>query len=58
MNRQCTPRETDIEHQISSTYHPQMDGRDERMNQMTKAIVKYLNPEHNDWDVHIHDNKF
>ena len=36
-----------------------MDGRDERMNQIvTKTIVKYLNPEHDDWDVHIHDNKF
>ena len=35
----------------------QIDGCDERMNQIvTNAIVKYLNPEHDDWDEHIHDN--
>ena len=40
-----------IEHQVSSAYHPQTNGLDKRMNQtVTKAIVKYLNPEQ---DEHI-----
>ena len=43
-----------IEHRVSSAYHPQTNGLDERMNQkVTKAIVKYLNPEQDDWDEHI-----
>ena len=43
-----------IEHRVSSAYHPQTNGPDERMNQtVTKAIVKYLNPEQDDWDEHI-----
>ena len=30
------------------------NGLDERMNQtVTKAVVKYLNPEQDDWDEHI-----
>ena len=42
-----------IEHRVSSVYHPQTNGLDERMNQtVTKAIVKYLNPEQDDWDDH------
>ena len=40
-----------IEHRVSSAYHPQTNGLDERMNQtMTKSIVKYHNPEQDDWD--------
>ena len=43
-----------IEHRVSSAYHHQTNGLDERMNQtVTKAIVKYLNPEQEDWDEHI-----
>ena len=43
-----------IEHRVSSAYHPQTNGLDKRMNQtVTKAIVKYLNPEQDDWDEHI-----
>ena len=43
-----------IEHRVSSAYHPQTNGPDKRMNQtVTKAIVKYLNPEQDDWDEHI-----
>ena len=31
-----------------------MNGLDERMNQtLTKAIVKYINTEQDDWDEHI-----
>ena len=37
-----------------SAYHHQTNGLDERMNQtVTKAIVKYLNPEQDDWDEHL-----
>ena len=43
-----------IEHRVSSAYHPQTNGLDKRMNQtVTKAIVKYLNPDQDDWDEHI-----
>ena len=43
-----------IEHRVSSAYHPQTNVLDKRMNQtVTKAIVKYLNPEQDDWDEHI-----
>ena len=43
-----------IEHRVSSAYHPQTNGLDERMSQtVTKAIVKYLNLEQDDWDEHI-----
>ena len=43
-----------VEHQVSSAYHPQTNGLDERMNQtLTKAIVKYINTEQDDWDEHI-----
>ena len=43
-----------VEHRVSSVYHPQTNGLDERMNQtITKAIMKYLNSEIEDWDEHI-----
>ena len=43
-----------VEHRVSSAYHPQTNGLDERMNQtLTKAIVKYINTEQDDWDEHI-----
>ena len=43
-----------IDHRVSSAYHPETNGLDERMNQtVTKAIVKYLNPEQDDWDEHL-----
>ena len=38
-----------IEHRVSSAYHPQTNGLDERINQtVTKAIVKYGNPDQDD----------
>ena len=41
------------DHRISSAYHPQ-NGLDERMNQMLKgALVKFVNENQNDWDIHI-----
>ena len=42
------------DHRISSAYHPQSNGLDERMNQtLTRAIVKFVNDNHDDWDVHL-----
>ena len=42
------------DHRISSAYHPQSNGLNERMNQtLTRAIVKFVNENHDDWDVHL-----
>ena len=42
------------DHRISSAYHPQTNGLDERMNQTLKsALVKYVNDNQNDWDVYL-----
>jgi len=39
---------------ISSTYHPQTNGLDERINQiLMTALVKFVNENQDDWDVHI-----
>ena len=43
-----------VEHRVSSAYRPQTNGLDERMNQtITKAIMKYVKSEIEDWDEHI-----
>ena len=43
-----------IEHRISSAYHPQTNGLDERMNQtVTKALIKYVETEEDDWDEYL-----
>ena len=43
-----------VEHRVSSAYDPQTNGLDERMNQtITKAIMKYVKSEIEDWDEHI-----
>uniref|UniRef100_A0A3B3DF81 Gypsy retrotransposon integrase-like protein 1 n=1 Tax=Oryzias melastigma TaxID=30732 RepID=A0A3B3DF81_ORYME len=43
-----------IKHAVSSAYHPQTNGQDERTNQNIKrALRKYVNSKHNDWDVHL-----
>ena len=43
-----------VKHCVSSVYHPQTNGLDERMNQtITKVIMKYVNSEIEDWDEHI-----
>ena len=42
------------DHRISSAYHPQSNGLDERLNQtLTRALVKFVNDNQDDWDVHI-----
>ena len=43
-----------MDHRIISAYHPQSNGLDEQMNQtLTRAIVKFVNDIHDDWDVHL-----
>ncbi|KAL3977890.1 ubiquitin-conjugating enzyme E2 D [Sarotherodon galilaeus] len=43
-----------IKHAVSSAYHPQTNGQDERTNQNIKrALRKYVNQNHDDWDVHL-----
>ncbi|KAI4821323.1 hypothetical protein KUCAC02_029261 [Chaenocephalus aceratus] len=43
-----------IQHSVSSAYHPQTNGQDERTNQNVKrALRKYVNNNHNDWDIHL-----
>ena len=47
-------RLTGTDHRISSAYHPQTNGLDERMNQTNKtSLVKYVNENQIDWDVHV-----
>ena len=44
----------DTDHRISSAYHPQSSALDERTNQrLTRALMKFMNDNQNDWDVHI-----
>ncbi|XP_063064092.1 uncharacterized protein LOC134456605 [Engraulis encrasicolus] len=43
-----------IKHSVSSAYHPQTNGQDERTNQNIKrALRKYVNDAHDDWDLHL-----
>uniref|UniRef100_A0A672G6V4 Gypsy retrotransposon integrase-like protein 1 n=1 Tax=Salarias fasciatus TaxID=181472 RepID=A0A672G6V4_SALFA len=43
-----------IKHAVSSAYHPQTNGQDERTNQNIKRTLrKYVNQNHDDWDVHL-----
>uniref|UniRef100_A0A3B1J522 Integrase catalytic domain-containing protein n=1 Tax=Astyanax mexicanus TaxID=7994 RepID=A0A3B1J522_ASTMX len=43
-----------IKHAVSSAYHPQTNGQDERTNQNVKRVLrKYVNESHNDWDIHL-----
>ena len=44
----------DTDHRINSAYHPQPNALDERTNQrLTRALMKFMNDNQNDWDVHI-----
>lgn len=39
---------------VTSAYHPQTNGQDERTNQTIKrALSKYCNDMQNDWDKHL-----
>ncbi|KAA8592997.1 hypothetical protein FQN60_018452 [Etheostoma spectabile] len=43
-----------IRHAITSAYHPQSNGQDERTNQNVKrTLTKYVNQHQDDWDVHL-----
>lgn len=49
----CLFKLTGIEHRISSPYHPQTNGLDERTNQtLTRALIKFSEAKEN-WDEHI-----
>ena len=42
------------DHRISSAYHPRSDSLDERLNlTLTRALMKFVNDNQDDWDVHI-----
>lgn len=42
-----------MEHRISSAYHPQTNGLDERTNQTLVRTLKKLTSAEEDWDQHI-----
>lgn len=43
-----------IEQRISSAYHPQSNGLDERTNQtISHGLLKYINVQQDDWDEHL-----
>ena len=43
-----------IEHRLTTAYHPQANGLDERFNQtLTNSIVKYVETDRENWDVHL-----
>lgn len=45
---------TEVDHRISSAYHPQTNGLDERFNQtLQNALTKVVNDDQNDWDEKI-----
>ena len=45
---------TGSDHRISSAYHPQTNGLDERMNQtLSGVLVKFVNDSQDDWDIHL-----
>ena len=47
-------RLTNTHHKVTSAYHPQSNGLVERFNQtLQRMLVKQVNLEQNDWDLHI-----
>ena len=43
-----------IDHRLTTAYHPQANGLDERFNQtLTNSIVKYVESDHKNWDAHL-----
>ncbi|KAM3610569.1 uncharacterized protein V6R79_005887 [Siganus canaliculatus] len=43
-----------VKHRITSEYHPQSNGQDERTNRTIKeALVKYCGEDQDDWDLHL-----
>ena len=47
-------KQTGFKHKVTSAYHPQSNGLDERMNQTFKSkLRKLVNEEMDDWDEHL-----
>ena len=45
---------TGVEHRISSAYHPQTNGLDERMNQtLVRTLIKLTQDQQENWDLHL-----
>ena len=45
---------TDIQHCVSSAYHPQTNGLDERFNQtLVNTLKKVIDSSTDDWDQHL-----
>ena len=45
---------TGVEHRISSVYHPQTNGLDERMNQtLVRTLIKLTQDHQENWDLHL-----
>ena len=43
-----------IDHRLTTAYHPQANGLDERFNQtLTNSIVKYVESDWENWDAHL-----
>lgn len=43
-----------IDHRLTTAYHPQANGLDERFNQtLTNSIVKYVESDRKNWDAHL-----
>ena len=43
-----------VKHRISSAYHPQTNGLDEKANQtISRTLLKYVNDEQDDWDEYL-----
>ena len=49
----CLYERTEVEHRISSPYHPQTNGLDERTNQTLIRTLKKLTTTEEDWDQYI-----
>ena len=51
---QCFHKHLGTSLNMSTTNHPETDGRSERTNQTLEDILRvYVNPYHNDWDEHL-----
>ena len=48
-----------IDHRLTTVYHPQANGLDERFNQtLTNTIVKYVESNRKNWDSHLDEVVF
>ena len=53
MNKELM-RRLDIEHRLTSPYHPQANGLDERFNQtISRALAKFAADRHSDWEYYL-----